>query len=71
MRPFAIHRRMLLVAAPLVLAACGGAAAPQAPDSGFALQDDFSSTTCLFGFLEAATAPGCLRLVGACPAIGR
>ena len=41
----------------LVLAACGGAASAT-PASGAPLQDDFSSTTCLFGFLEAGTTQG-------------
>ena len=39
------------------LAACGGAA-PATPASGATLQDDFSSATCLFGFLEAGSTQG-------------
>ena len=57
MSPFAVRLRMLLVVAPMVLAACGGAA-PSTSASGPALQDDFSGASCLFGFLEAGSTQG-------------
>jgi hypothetical protein len=47
----------LLMAVTLALAACGGAGAPASP-SGAALQDDFSSSGCLFGSLQAGSTQG-------------
>jgi len=53
------HRISILAAfAALALTACGGAGAPQAPADGATLQDDFSSSTCLFGSLEAGSTQG-------------
>jgi hypothetical protein len=50
-------RMFLAVLIALGLAACGGAAT-DAPSTAGPLQDDFSSATCPFGFLEAGSTQG-------------
>ena len=50
-------RTPILMMVAMALAACGGAGAPESP-SGALLQDDFSSSSCVFGSLQAGTTQG-------------